>query len=182
MRPPRPMPEGSEARLALLLKEAKSKAEYQRVQCVWLRAALGMSAPEVAVALGWNPGTVRVFQARYFKEGEAILGGVGRGGRRRQNLSLDQEDALLEAFLGQAERGGILQVSEVSARYQEVVGHEVPKSTVYRLLARHGWRKVAPRPRHPKADLAKQEEFKKNSQRSSGRKGSVGASRNGRSA
>ena len=177
MRPPRPMPEGARERLALLMKEAKSKGEYQRVQCVWLRAALGMTAPAVAVALGWNPGTVRVFQARYFKEGESIFGGVGQGGRHRQNLSLEQEDALLEAFLGEAERGEILQVSDVKARYQEAVGHEVPKSTVYRLLARHGWRKVAPRPRHPKADVAKQEEFKKNSQRSSRRKGSGVASR-----
>ena len=34
---------------------------------------------------------------------------------------------------------------------------------MYRLLARHGWRKVAPDTRHPKSDLAVQEEWKKNS-------------------
>jgi len=182
MRPPRPIPEGSKGRLALLLKEARGKAEYQRVLCLWLRAALGMSAPEVALALGWNPGTVRVLQARFFKEGESILKGVGQGGRRRQNLSLAQEGALLGVFLAEAARGGILQVSEVRARYQELVGHAVPKSTIYRLLARHGWRKVAPRPRHPKADVARQEEFKKNSRPSSGKKGRGMARRKGRSA
>jgi hypothetical protein len=33
---------------------------------------------------------------------------------------------------------------------------------VYRLLARHGWRKVAPDTRHPKSDPAEQERWKKN--------------------
>jgi hypothetical protein len=36
-------------------------------------------------------------------------------------------------------------------------------SVVYRLLARHGWRKVAPDTRHPKSDPIAQEEWKKNS-------------------
>jgi hypothetical protein len=36
----------------------------------------------------------------------------------------------------------------------------VARSTVYRLLDRHGWRKVTPRPRHPKADPAAQAAFK----------------------
>jgi hypothetical protein len=31
------------------------------------------------------------------------------------------------------------------------------------MLARHGWRKIVPRPKHPKADTDAQEEFKKNS-------------------
>jgi hypothetical protein len=34
-------------------------------------------------------------------------------------------------------------------------------STVYRMLDRHGWRKLVPRPRHPKADVAAQAAFKK---------------------
>ncbi len=37
----RPLPEGTVERLAPLLKQALSKAEYQRVQCLWLRATLG---------------------------------------------------------------------------------------------------------------------------------------------
>jgi hypothetical protein len=34
-------------------------------------------------------------------------------------------------------------------------------STVYDLLARHGWRKLMPRPFHPKRDVAAQDAFKK---------------------
>ena len=44
-------------------------------------------------------------------------------------------------------------------------GKAVARSTVYRLLERHGWRKVVPRPRHPKADVAAQAAFKKGSVR-----------------
>ena len=52
-------------------------------------------------------------------------------------------------------------MSRVKAAYEEVLGRKVPKSKVYRMLARHGWRKVMPRPRHPKTDAAIQAEFKK---------------------
>jgi Winged helix-turn helix len=40
-------------------------------------------------------------------------------------------------------------------------GHETSKSTIYKLLARHGWRKLMPRPFHPKRDIAAQNAFRK---------------------
>jgi len=52
MRPPRSLPEGSVERLERALRGARSKPEFQRVQCVWLRAALGLNANQVAQALG----------------------------------------------------------------------------------------------------------------------------------
>ncbi|HEY5344316.1 MAG TPA: winged helix-turn-helix domain-containing protein, partial [Solirubrobacteraceae bacterium] len=39
-------------------------------------------------------------------------------------------------------------------------GRPVGPSTLYRILKRHGWRKVVPRPRHPDADPERQEAFK----------------------
>jgi hypothetical protein len=47
------------------------------------------------------------------------------------------------------------------SRHEQALGRKVPKSTVYRMLARHGWRKVVPRPRHPKFDAVVQTAFKK---------------------
>ena len=41
------------------------------------------------------------------------------------------------------------------------LGRPVAASVVWRLLARHGWRKVAPDTRHPKSDPAAQEAWKK---------------------
>lgn len=161
MRPRRPLPEGADERLRSALKAAKSKAEFQRIQCVWLRCALNMNAQEVAKAIGWQPTSVRRLQAQYLREGDTALKRVGRGGRRHQHLTEVQERQLLEKFLAKAEHGGLLEVREVQLAYEKAVGHPVAKSTVYRMLARQGWRKLAPRPRHPKADSERQEAFKK---------------------
>jgi hypothetical protein len=49
------------------LKRAKTKAEFQRLQCVWLRASLGLSSQQAATAVGWHPCSVRRVQAHYLK-------------------------------------------------------------------------------------------------------------------
>ena len=64
-------------------------------------------------------------------------------------------------FFTQAESGQIATVGQIQRAYEAKVGHEVDESTIYRLLNRHGWRKLMPRPRHPQADLQEQEQFKK---------------------
>jgi transposase len=161
MRTPKPLSNEAIERLAKDLKRTKTKGEFQAVQCLWLRVSLGLSADQVATAIGWHPSSVRKQQSRYLREGVTALQRSGRGGRRRQNLTLEEEQNLLQEFLYQGELGGILEVSRVKAAYEQAVGRKVPKSTVYRMLARHGWRKIAPRPHHPKSDAALQAEFKK---------------------
>ena len=151
------------ARLADRLKQANSHSEYQRIQCVLIRATLGSSAAEIAQLLGWSTATVHVLHSRFAKEGDAIFDLRGRGGRHHQHLSADQEQDLLAPFVERAQAGGMLTVAEIQRAYQEQVGKAVAPSTIYRLLDRHGWRKVVPRPRHPKADVAAQAAFKKTS-------------------
>lgn len=152
-------------RLAERLKRAGSHAEYQRIQCVLIRATLGSSAAQIAQLLGWSTATVHVLHSRWAKEGDAIFELRGRGGRRHQHLSVQQERALLAPFVKRAQAGGMLNVREIEQAYQERAGVQVAPSTVYRLLDRHGWRKVVPRPRHPKADVAAQAAFKKTAPR-----------------
>ncbi len=163
MRKPAPLPTGSKESLEQLLKKVKTKTQFQRVQCLWLRASLGLSSHDVAIAIGWNASSVRHLQALFLKEGEAVLQASKRGGRYRANITTDEENSFLASFLEKSVRGEILVVSEIKSAYEKIVGHAVPKSTIYRILARHGWRKITPRPRHPKADVILQEEFKKNS-------------------
>jgi hypothetical protein len=56
-----------------------------------------------------------------------------------------------------------LVISPVRAALAERLGRKkVAASVVYRLLARHGWRKVAPDTRHPKSDPAAQLDGKEN--------------------
>jgi len=163
MRPPRPLTEEQKAEVKECLTQAKSKAEFQRVQCVWLRAVRNLPPPQIAEAIGWSASRVKQIQGRYFKEGMSAFQGPGRGGRRRENLTPAEEEALLADFVKKAQHGGILVVSEIKEAYERAVGHPVPKSTVYRMLARQGWRKIAPRPRHPRSDAQAQEAWKKNS-------------------
>ena len=47
MRPRRPISEEGKEALFLLLKQSKSRTQLQRVQFVWLRAALDLSAAQV---------------------------------------------------------------------------------------------------------------------------------------
>jgi transposase len=149
------------AALAERLKRANSHAEYQRIQCVLIRATLGSTAAEIAQLLGWATATVHVIHSRWAKEGEALFDLRGRGGRRHQHLNVTQEARLLAPFAAQAQSGGLLHVSEIKQALEQQVGSAVAASTVYRMLDRHGWRKVVPRPRHPKADMQAQDAFKK---------------------
>jgi hypothetical protein len=54
-------------------------------------------------------------QSRYLKEGGVSLKREGRGGRRRQNLTLQQEEELLKEFLPLSGQGGMLEVSRINA-------------------------------------------------------------------
>jgi transposase len=151
------------ARLAERLKRASSHAEYQRIQCVLIRATLGSTAGEIAQLLGWSTASVHVMHSRWAKEGDSVFELSGRGGRRNQHMDPQQEQALLAPFVERARGGGVLSVAEIRQAYQEQLGKTVAPSTVYRLLDRSGWRKVQPRPRHPKADVPAQAGFKKTS-------------------
>jgi hypothetical protein len=163
MRLPRPLPESALAELATLLKQCKDKATYQRVPCLWLRAALGWSAPQVAQALGWSLRAGHHVPARSWRHGSAALLGPGRGGRAHAHRSVTQEPQLLAHFAVSATQGGVVEASPVRRAYEAAVGHTVPKSALDRLWSRPGWRKLAPRPRHRAASEAAQEAFPKSS-------------------
>ena len=85
------------------------------------------------------------------------------GGRRKALLSVEQEGEFLAPWAEQAKEAGLLVLSPIRAALAQRLGRPVAASVVWRLLARHGWRKVAPDTRHPKSDPAAQEAWKKNS-------------------
>jgi transposase len=163
MRPARTISEEQKEVIGRHLKSAKTKCGYQRVLCLWLRVSLGLDANHIATGIGWqSASSVRRVQSQFFKEGEQALSRPGRGGRRRENMTLEQEQVLLSTFFDKAEQGVLLVATDVKRAYEQVVGHPVPKSTIYRMLARHEWRKIVPRPHHPKANIEQQDDFKKN--------------------
>lgn len=172
MRPPKSFPAGSAQRLQQLLKTAKTVAEQRRIQAVLMRA-LDASPPErIAQITGLSINTVRVLHSRFLREGEAfLLGRPGRGGRRRTLLKAEQETALLQRHVQSAGEGHMIEAGALKRDYEKLVGHPVAASTVYRLLAKAGWRKVVPRPSHPKKDPGAEAAFKKSSPKLSPKSG-----------
>src|SRR5664279_5333746 len=98
MRRPKSFPEGTIEHLKSLLKQAKTKSEFQRIQAVYLRVATSMAPEDIADALGWHPGTVRNVQSAFLRKGEEAFQVTLRGGRHRENLSIEEENALLAPF------------------------------------------------------------------------------------
>ena len=76
-------------------------------------------------------------------------------------MTIEEEREFLAQWEEKATVGGVLTVPPIHAALVERLGHDTPMSTTYRLLARHGWRKVQPDTKHPKSDPALQDEFKK---------------------
>ena len=153
------------------LSKAKSAAELRQAQAVLLPLKYGMSMEKTAELIGVSRGWACQLRRSFVKTGGACFGkGETRGsGRGRSLLSPEEEREFLEPFTGKARTGGILVVNEIRVALEDRLGKKVATATTYNLLRRHGWRKLAPDRRHPGADPAAQDEWKKNSRRHSGK-------------
>ena len=118
-------------------------------------------ADEIALHTGVSPTTVHRIIARYNRLGPTAIGQSTKGGRYHEYLTIEQERAFLQPFFARAQRGEIATAEQIHQALEAEVQHEVHSDTVYRLLQRHGWRKLAPRARHPKANQAEQDAFQK---------------------
>src|SRR5215475_14587395 len=151
---------GQVRRLKRALKQRPHVATRQRIQMVLLREG-GMTQPEIAAAMGVSLSTVNRAHMAYDRGGLKALEPKPVGGRMRENMTLAEEAALLAGFAKAAGAGEMLNIHDLKAAYEKAIGHRTSNSTVYNLLHRHGWRKLMPRPFHPKRDLAAQNAFKK---------------------
>ena len=120
-------------------------------------------ATDIAKHTGTTVAMVHQVISTYNRLGGTAVETPGKGGRRRQYVTLEEEQAFLAPFFSRAERGEIATAGEIKRAFEAQLGHEVHKSTISRLLKRHGWRKPAPRPIHPKANPEAQAQFKKTS-------------------
>lgn len=121
------------------------------------------TAEEIAKRLGVGKQTVSNLVSSYNRYGVKAIEVSGRGQRQRAYLSFEKESVFLEPFKRRAESGKIASVLEIHRALEKHLGKTVHSSTVYRLLKRHGWRKIVPRPMHVRANAKAQEAFKKTS-------------------
>ena len=153
--------EGELQKALKLRDEAATVAEFRKAMSVILSAKLGLDAANAAKLLGTSRSTL--FRNRSKIRNQDDTPEKSWGGRRRYLLSLEEERDFLASFEAEAGAGGVLSVPPIHVALIKRLGHDTSPSTTYRMLARHGWRKVQPDTKHPKSDQAAQEEFKKNS-------------------
>src|SRR5260370_19587632 len=109
----------------------KMPAEQRQRIQIVLLRESGMTQPAIATAMGVSLSTVNRAHMAYDHGGIKALKPKPIGGRMRENMTLAEEK------------------------------DETSNSTVFNLLARHGWRQLMPRPFHPKRRLAAPHDFKK---------------------
>ena len=147
------------ARAHELRDKAMTVMELRKALSVLLVAEAGLDASKASEILGVSERTVFRNRKSVSHQDE------GRrntwGGRRHCSMTVGEEKDFLRPWEARAVEGRVLSVPPVHAALVERLGHPIPMSTTYRLLARHGWRKVQPDTKHPKSKPEVQEEFKK---------------------
>ncbi|MGH9407304.1 MAG: winged helix-turn-helix domain-containing protein [Terriglobia bacterium] len=149
------------------VREARDRNEYQKRLAIWLTFIGPYPAHHVATLLGISKQAVWLWLSEYNRRGPEGLERAGRGGRRWAFLSWEREEEFLASLQERAQQGKILTAPQIHAQLCQASGKKVSLAYVYRLLRRHRWRKLGPRPRHVRASRPRQEEFKKNSPNSS---------------
>jgi transposase len=152
-----------------VVQQTQDIREFRQALAVLLPAELNASLEQTARVLGVGRATVPRLQSGFRRQRDAGQAGQGSrqgwGGRRRTLTSQEEEREFLRPWAEQALAGGVLVLSPIRAALAQRLGRKVAASVVYRFLARHGWRKVAPDTRHPKSDPQIQEAWKKNSRK-----------------
>jgi transposase len=147
------------------LETAQTANELRICQAVIFPLELKMTTAETAACIGRSvTWTTRNRNAFIKQSGFPVK--PGPGGRKRENMSPEEEKEFLKPFFDKARTGGILIVGEIHQALEKKLGRKAALASAYNLLHRNGWRKLAPDKRHVDADAEVQANWKKNSRRS----------------
>jgi transposase len=147
------------------VKDKIATAPTARCQQKWMVIYNALVHPrpasEIAKHTATSLRTVHQVIADYNRMGESAIHPRAKQGKNPSAyLSFEQEATFLESFNESAKNGHLSTIQAIQTDFETIVGTSVAPSTIYRLLERHGWRKLAPRPYHPEGDKAAQEAFK----------------------
>jgi transposase len=131
---------------------------------VWLMALQPRYARQVAALLGVSVVSVWRWISCYNRDGPQALRASRRGGHRRGHFESRAEEAsVLVSLEPQALAGDLLTAGPVRQALEQAAGHPLSTRSLYDLLARQDWRKLAPRPRHPRTTPEALAAYKKTS-------------------
>jgi len=132
-----------------LLKRTTEAKLRRKLEILQLRME-GYKDEEIAGITKYSKSRVSALVCVYAHEGISYFEQENRVGGHRRNISFDEESKLLAGFDEKAEKGQLITVQDIKAAYEKEIGHKTGGETIYRVLKRHGWRKVLPRSKHPK--------------------------------
>jgi len=134
--------------LETLRKRNKDKNVEKRIKALLLYAT-GEKCERIAEQTEYAKTYITELVSRYRDNGISVIAGGNYGGNHR-NLSLAEEESLLEPFKNAAKAGQMIGVNEIKCAYEEAIGRPLTSNgQIYDVLHRHGWRKVKPRSKHP---------------------------------
>ena len=110
----------------------------------------GKTNKEIAKATGFHPQQITQLVTKVLSNGiDSIL--QDRRTSNNYRMSFTQEADFLKQFEEMAENGQLVTVAPILQKYEEATGKKSNTTSIYRLLKRHGWRKLKPHRKHPKA-------------------------------
>lgn len=137
------------AEIVKLRKANKDKNIERRLYVLVLRYQ-GMSYNEIAKVTGYNSQYAQLLVCTYRKQG------LSEYARKKQtghcwNMSYEDEQRILDECAAEAAEGKILSAQNVRQKLEAFLGRKASSNYAYDVMKRHGWRKVMPRSKHPKA-------------------------------
>ena len=136
-------------RIKEAVKKNKNKRVDKKLQVLIMRHE-NKGNEEISARTGYNARYITTLMGQYKKQGlEEFM--RNKYTSHNHALTEEQEQAILAEFEEAAEAGQAVTAQEIKARFDEVRGKDTGRGYIYMLLKRHGWRKVSPRSRHPKA-------------------------------
>lgn len=128
-------------------KRNTHKRVDKRLQVIILRYE-GMKDAAIGEKLGYSHKRVSQLCAEFKRVGLEEYARHKYGGNN-QALTDEEEKKILSEFAEKATEGQIVTAQEIKARFDEVRGKDTGRGYIYMLLARHNWRFVMPRSKHP---------------------------------
>ncbi len=145
------------------IRKSTNADQRMRWQIVYTVAVDPRDSRIIAKQLGCSRRTVSGAVSEYNQQGKSSFQGKGSGSNRSNfYFTKEEESNFLKPFVSRARRGLITTSTEIKIALEKRLKKSIPKSTVCRMLSRHGWRKITSRPFHPLSNQEKQDEFKKN--------------------
>lgn len=139
--------------------------EYRKYTMILLHEKLGLSIEKASEFFHYNASSFYRIKKELSDKLHNVSSKGAWGGRRKSYLSYDEELQLIAELEKEGEHGDFVDIRIIKAKLEERIGRAVHKTSIYRFLERHNWRKISPRKYHPSKNAEAQEAFKKTTQK-----------------